>query len=193
MGKLGERKPVTGFKSCQICSKSFPYRDSLKVRSTRGIARGGAKFCSRPCSNKGTAIRNRTVPPSAETLKKLRILAIQRFTGRRLSERERRERSERYKGARSHFWKGGVCKPNQLARQDYRYANWRKAVYDRDDYTCQICKKRGGKLNADHIQPWAQFPELRFELSNGRTLCLSCHRKTPTWGRRFDLLRQTIN
>jgi hypothetical protein len=41
---------------------------------------------------------------------------------------------------------------------------------------------RGGKLNADHIKSWAHYPELRFDTSNGRTLCLSCHHKTDTFG-----------
>lgn len=61
---------------------------------------------------------------------------------------------------------------------------WKKAVFERDNYTCQICKTRGVKLEADHIKPYEYFPELRLELSNGRTLCVPCHRQTPTWGRR---------
>ena len=55
---------------------------------------------------------------------------------------------------------------------------WRKAVFERDNYTCQYCKVRGGYLEADHIKPFAFFPELRFVLSNGRTLCRKCHNKT---------------
>lgn len=64
------------------------------------------------------------------------------------------------------------------------YIAWRKAVFERDNYTCQMCSQRGGELQADHIKPFAFFPELRTELSNGRTLCKDCHRKTPTWGNR---------
>ena len=52
---------------------------------------------------------------------------------------------------------------------------WSKAVIARDDYTCQDCGKRGGKLHAHHIKRWSDFPELRFELSNGTTLCPPCH------------------
>jgi 5-methylcytosine-specific restriction endonuclease McrA len=55
---------------------------------------------------------------------------------------------------------------------------WRKEVFVRDDYTCQECFVRGTYLEADHIKPWAYFPKLRFELSNGRTLCQKCHNKT---------------
>lgn len=61
--------------------------------------------------------------------------------------------------------------------------DWRKAIFERDNYTCQICRARNGKgkdvyLEADHIKPFAYFPKLRFVLSNGRTLCRKCHDKT---------------
>ena len=59
--------------------------------------------------------------------------------------------------------------------------NWREAVFKRDNYTCQGCGEKGVYLNADHIKPFAYFPELRFELSNGRTLCVPCHKKTDTF------------
>lgn len=64
-------------------------------------------------------------------------------------------------------------------------------VFERDDYTCQICGERGGHLHVDHIQSWADYPELRFEMDNCRTLCMACHyyvtfkRKLPKgvkWG-----------
>lgn len=55
---------------------------------------------------------------------------------------------------------------------------WRKAVFERDNYTCQLCGVRGTYLEADHIKPWAYFPELRRLIDNGRTLCKSCHQKT---------------
>ena len=69
------------------------------------------------------------------------------------------------------------------------YDEWRMAVWKRDNFTCQHCKKTanelkklGIKINADHIKPYCNYPELRYELSNGRTLCMPCHKKTPTYG-----------
>lgn len=70
--------------------------------------------------------------------------------------------------------------------QRIEYKLWRKSVYQRDDYTCQICKKRGGRLEADHIKPFSRFPELRYAIDNGRTLCVSCHSKTDTYGGRIN-------
>ena len=59
---------------------------------------------------------------------------------------------------------------------------WRTAVFQRDKYTCQICWVVGGRLQADHIKPYSTHVHLRHILSNGRTLCVPCHRKTDTYG-----------
>lgn len=59
---------------------------------------------------------------------------------------------------------------------------WRSAVFARDDFTCQICGVKGGRLQADHIQPFSTHPEMRHVLANGRTLCVGCHKGTPTFG-----------
>ena len=48
-------------------------------------------------------------------------------------------------------------------------------IFKRDNYTCQICGKRGGFLQVDHIQSWADYVKLRFEMKNLRTLCMDCH------------------
>lgn len=54
---------------------------------------------------------------------------------------------------------------------------WRKAVFLRDDFTCQYCFERGCVLHAHHIRTWKAYPELRYEVSNGLTLCRECHYK----------------
>ncbi len=67
---------------------------------------------------------------------------------------------------------------DRLARYSKEAGEWREAIFERDNYTCQVCSIRGTYLEADHIKPWAYFPELRYELTNGRTLCRPCHDKT---------------
>lgn len=67
---------------------------------------------------------------------------------------------------------------------------WRQRVFARDDWTCQECGERGGRLNADHIKQYSLYPAQRFDVNNGRTLCESCHRKTPTYGWRGYWLKR---
>lgn len=72
-----------------------------------------------------------------------------------------------------HFnWKGG-----KRDRDTIEYKHWRTSVFTRDDYTCQDCGQKGGKLNAHHIQAWKTHPNLRYEVTNGITLCRICHKK----------------
>uniref|UniRef100_A0A6M3KTS9 Putative homing endonuclease n=1 Tax=viral metagenome TaxID=1070528 RepID=A0A6M3KTS9_9ZZZZ len=71
---------------------------------------------------------------------------------------------------------GGVSSEDMQIRNSPEYRYWRSAVYKRDDYTCQQCGKRGGRLEAHHIKPFATHPELRLDVDNGFTLCKSCHR-----------------
>jgi len=68
-------------------------------------------------------------------------------------------------------------------RPQYENRLWTKAVFERDDFTCQDCRQRGGKLQADHIKPYCICSEKeKWSLENGRTLCISCHKKTDTYG-----------
>lgn len=74
-------------------------------------------------------------------------------------------------------WKGGISTQEHLERNSPRYHAWRDAVYRRDGWTCVICstKCRKGNIAADHIVPWDESEALRYEVSNGRTLCRRCH------------------
>jgi hypothetical protein len=86
-------------------------------------------------------------------------------------------------GLGGYTWKKGAKTPENLRfRLSVAYKEWRTAVFERDSYTCQGCGKRGGRLNADHIKPFADHPELRLDIDNGRTLCEPCHRQTDTYG-----------
>lgn len=78
-------------------------------------------------------------------------------------------------------------------RSRYENYEWKKAVFIRDDYTCQSCGIRGGGLQADHIKPYSLFPEERWNLDNGRTLCVPCHKLTPTYARTFKRKEEYYN
>lgn len=87
------------------------------------------------------------------------------------------------RGERHRWWKGGVTPINEAIRKSLEYRLWRKAVFARDSYTCIWCGKKDKSIQADHIKPFALYPELRFAIDNGRTLCHECHKTTDTYGK----------
>lgn len=95
-----------------------------------------------------------------------------------------RKEDIRITGENNPFWKGGITPINHKIRVSSEYQLWRVAVFTRDDYTCQMCGKRGGKLCAHHTKSFSEYPELRFAIDNGETLCLECHKQTENYGRK---------
>lgn len=120
------------------------------------------------------------------TGRKMPVEAVEKMKNRVITLESRRKMSESKRGEKSYQWKGGISKLNRSERQflmgTFEYKLWRRSVFKRDDYTCIWCGFKGPKLQADHIKPWATYPELRFAIDNGRTLCVDCHKKTDTYG-----------
>lgn len=88
------------------------------------------------------------------------------------------------------MWKGGKSSIKNRLRALGKAIQWRKSVFKRDDYTCQLCGKRGTMLNAHHIIPISYliieyglitYDDYRncdalWDVNNGITLCVKCHR-----------------
>ena len=78
-------------------------------------------------------------------------------------------------------WRGGIQPINLKIRGSRKYKKWKSDVLKRDSYTCQECGEKGIDIifHAHHIKPFAKFPEVRFFIDNGQTLCKKCHDKKP--------------
>lgn len=135
-------------------------------------------LCSCVCGSKkiigGAALR------SGKT-KSCGCVRVEMMQQKKYSAEELRRRSESRKGEKNPQWKGGVTPKHRAIRTSKEYKNWRTAVFVRDDYSCQGCGTRGGHLHAHHLKAFSLFPELIFEVSNGQTLCVPCHKKTPDY------------
>lgn len=87
-------------------------------------------------------------------------------------------------GAEASNWKGGVSPLNARLRSKREHRLWRKAVKERDNFTCVLCGHYSLSNHADHIKSFSMYPELRTSIENGRTLCIDCHRKTDNFAGR---------
>jgi hypothetical protein len=77
-------------------------------------------------------------------------------------------RGRRMRGENHPFWKGGITdKP-------WKEKRWVKLVKKRDNYKCQICGSNKD-IQAHHIKPYKDYPELRYDINNGITVCIDCH------------------
>ena len=179
-------------KHCQVCLQKrkfcsakcmgMAYRNRIVSQETRkrlSISLIGRKFTKKHKTKISNALKNNINQEkhhSEETKKKIGLMNIGKHSFPR----------PEIRGENHPNWKCGISKVNksdrELAMQTFEYKLWRKSVFERDDYTCQMCLKRGYKLQADHIKSWSLFPELRYAIDNGRTLCEDCHRNTNTWG-----------
>lgn len=91
------------------------------------------------------------------------------------SRRTREKLRQANLGDKRYNWKGGIT-PERISKRGSLYMRLaREACFERDDYTCRACGKRGGKLNAHHIWPFHRFPERMYEVGNLITLCRDCH------------------
>ncbi len=79
------------------------------------------------------------------------------------------------KEGKHNLWKGGITPHNQKIRHSFEYTQWRKSIFKRDNYTCQMCGERGVRIEAHHILSFESFPKWRFDKKNGKTLCKICH------------------
>lgn len=117
-------------------------------------------------------IRTRKLTPNhilEETARKIGLGNNGKVVGEEVRERISKSMS----GEKHYRWLSDRTKlAKKQERNDAPYKEWRKKVWERDGWKCRILNHQcSGKIVAHHILGWTRFPELRYEVNNGITLC----------------------
>lgn len=177
--------------NCATCRKSFKEK-TCRIKNNRG------KFCSKECYWKSLLGRN--LSPNTEFKK-----------GQKLSEETKlkmlgripwnKDKEFKQIQKENHWnWKGGRTDLRIAIRMLFKYKEWRSMVFIRDNHTCQKCGARrcpGNRvvIHCDHIKPFYKILEENnittleqakeckelWNVDNGRTLCVPCHKLTPSY------------
>lgn len=177
---------------CEICSITIQRPPSKIVRSKH-------HYCSLECYYKSRKGKKR--PKHAKKMKKHWETHQHPMLGKKFSEESRKKMSESWSYSKSITpernkklslsrmgklnpnWKGGPKIPKDIKnaiRKRSKYLTWRKRVFERDNYTCQSCNGKSIKnhpliVEAHHISSFTEYPNLRYNVDNGLTLCKACH------------------
>lgn len=151
MSKHVHTKKNSTQKNCAFCSEHFLAFNYRLERS---------KFCSTKCKlsdmHKIVSIKKTGTKHSPESKKKM--------SETRLKSPYRGNLHPRYAEDRYSI-------SDRTARKF-----WAKQVFARDKQKCLIANGTcSGRLEAHHILAWGLYPELRFNINNGITLCHAHH------------------
>jgi len=150
---------IKRIKTCIGCGDNFQFY-AFNIEYKR------RKYCTRICANKQTANAN-SISKMGE---KNPMYGKHPWNYKKYGVQKGR------RGKDNHFWKGGKTDTTHRARQSGVWKKWRLAVYERDNYTCQICKVKGDELIPHHIKLYRFYPRDRYKVGNGVTLCRKHHR-----------------
>lgn len=155
--------------NCIICNTEYRAVSDFKERKQ--------KYCSKECWNIRARLINNCLFCSCE------IITFKSVNKKYCNQKCRDEDYKtRMKGENSHFWLGGKTKESKIRKTCAAYREWRLSVFTRDNFTCVMCGIKDRTIEADHIKAQSEYPELIYELNNGRTLCHECHKKTDNYG-----------
>jgi len=94
------------------------------------------------------------------------------------SERKKGENNPMYGVIRENnvLWNPDITDEQRvLQRKTYLDARFKKGVKARDSNTCKICGETKGTIVAHHLMSYTEYPEFRYDIDNGVTLCEKCH------------------
>lgn len=193
----GKRKPV-------MLGRHHSKETKIKMSKARLERKRRLGYINPPATRERMSESFKGRKLSEETKRKLSI-ALKGKKKPVFTEEHRKKLSEALKGKpqpwhagnKCFFWKGGVSKLSKRIKTSFRYKKWRETVFQKDDWICQKCGRKGGIiLHPHHRRSFTSILEENniktledafnceelWDINNGVTLCNNCHKETETYG-----------
>lgn len=173
------RKKISLFRKGKTYEEIYGKEKAQKILLKMSIALSGER---NPCYGKpfteehkrkivATRRKNNSYVVSEEARKKIGLA----HKGKKVKESTKRKITLSRLGEKNPAWKGGISSWRDKIYRSQNYKDWRKGVFERDNYECVCCDSNRKYLQSHHIAEFAKYPEQRFDVRNGLTLCKPCH------------------
>lgn len=156
--KSASRKKCPDCCKCEFCGKQMP--------------NGSDRFCGLSCSGKWKFQTNQNVQAA------MSLGPISPIRGKSISKALTGRPRLELRGENNPNWKGGGQSERHFAMGRVEYFNWRRSVFRRDGFKCmnKKCITGSKQFHAHHILSWKDHPDKRYEITNGITVCVPCHK-----------------
>ena len=83
-----------------------------------------------------------------------------------------------HSGENSHWYNPYLTdEERKQGRNIEGYKKWTDEIKKQANWTCEVCGKHGGNMNAHHLDGYNWCKEKRVDINNGICLCEQCHRE----------------
>jgi hypothetical protein len=194
MPKLGYKQTPEHKKHSSDARKGIVFSEETKKKMSiiakfqwdSGIRKGGWKLSEKTKEKMSLAKKGKTPYEMTEEIRKRMSLAFRGrpssmgMLGKKQSDEAKRKMSIAHQGKKAWNWikDRNSLKIDRQKMYDTKYKYWMLSVKKRDHWKCRIADKNcKGSLEAHHILGWIEYPELRYKINNGITLCRAHHPK----------------
>lgn len=118
---------------------------SVEMREKLRLANLGKKQSPETIAKRAASIRGTKKTDEDRAAISRRMVGNRHGAGPHTEETKAKMRARARRGPASNFWRGGTTEQAKIIRSSSEFREWRRKVYERDDYTCQICGQRGGR------------------------------------------------
>ena len=169
-------------KTCDRCMQQFEAKTGSRIRCQKCCV---CKICGKQMPNAsddfcGNSCAGKWKYKNSDKVKAALIVGIYcKQRGLSISKARKGKPRHDMRGDKNPRWSGGTYRIERHVEMGrVEYSEWRRSVFARDGFKCmnKLCTSGSSKLHAHHILSWKDHANKRYDIANGVTVCVPCHK-----------------